>query len=337
MTAEDGLADTVRPRLDEAKADVKRIFALTAAIAADGEDTGVMLDENLKSVSDAIKAHDAKLLIIDPLMSFLGSKINSWKDQDIRRVLTPLSKLGEETGCAIIGIRHLKKSGGTSAIYRGGGSIGLAGAARSVLLIAESPDNRKTHRIIAAIKSNLAPPQASIMFHLDTEDKVSRVIFDGISEMTAEGLIADADSNDPEERSCLDDAKEWLKDILETAGTQGLPEKEIKKAAKDTTHTEGTLKRAKKSLNIKSQKVGLDQWYWRMPYRPTPVSKVTTVNTDETTNTVNTSAVAEGNGGVPPITKVKPSPSERNNLKTEDERRADFHKAAKAAKERLSL
>lgn len=159
LSAEDDLSDTIRPRLEAAGADLSRIVALTAA--HDTADTRLPMLSDLDAIRQAIVQVSAKLLIVDPLMAYLPGKVDSHRDQDIRRSLAPLASLAAETGVAVLVIRHLNKTEGKNALYRGGGSIGIIGAARSGLLVAKDPDDPDgERRILVPTKSNLAklPP-----------------------------------------------------------------------------------------------------------------------------------------------------------------------------------
>src|SRR5262245_44159522 len=100
-------------------------------------------------------------------MAYLGSQTNSWRDQDVRRALAPLAKVAERAGAAIVVIRHLNKGGNSSSpLYRGGGSIGIIGAARSALLVGEDPDD-PDRRILARNKGNLSAPVPSLTYRLE--------------------------------------------------------------------------------------------------------------------------------------------------------------------------
>jgi putative DNA primase/helicase len=117
LGAEDGLADTVRPRLEAAGADLERIVALTAIMEADGERMPA-LPLDLGAIEAAIRDVEAVLVVIDPLMAFLDATVNSWRDQDVRRALAPLARLADRSGCAIVLLRHLNKSNGLHATRR---------------------------------------------------------------------------------------------------------------------------------------------------------------------------------------------------------------------------
>ncbi|MDE2058745.1 MAG: AAA family ATPase [candidate division NC10 bacterium] len=140
LTLEDGLADTVVPRLTVAGADLAKIVALQGVKGADGK-LRVPTVEDIAALTCACQQVAAKIVLIDPLMAYLPSQRNSWRDQDVRQALAPLAKMAEENGVAVLVIRHLNKSGGSQSIYRGGGSIGIVGAARMALLVAKDPEN----------------------------------------------------------------------------------------------------------------------------------------------------------------------------------------------------
>jgi AAA domain-containing protein len=136
LTAEDHLGATVRPRLDAAGGDARRVHVLTGIARAADPDAPIVLPTDVAELETVIRDNKARLVVIDPLMAFLGADIDSYRDQDVRRALAPLAKVAAATGAAIIIVRHLRKSAG-AALYRGGGSIGIIGAVG---------DDRHAHR-----------------------------------------------------------------------------------------------------------------------------------------------------------------------------------------------
>src|SRR4029079_8173039 len=131
LSAEDGLADTVRPRLEAAGADLTRIFAMDAVPTGPGRPgRPPVFPDDVGWLHDLIVMKGVRFVIIDPLMAFLGLSVNAMNDQNVRRALFPLSRLAETTGAVILVVRHLNKNTQGSALYRGGGSIGIIGAAR---------------------------------------------------------------------------------------------------------------------------------------------------------------------------------------------------------------
>src|SRR5262249_22936941 len=149
-------ADTIRPRLEAAGADLDRIH-IFHAVRREGHEVIPSLPENLPELERAIRDRHAELVVIDPLMAYLGGGVDAHRDQDVRRALAPLAKMVERTGAAGLAVRHLNKGGasGGNPLYRGGGSIGIIGAARSGLLVARDPDDPE-RRVFAVTKSNLA-------------------------------------------------------------------------------------------------------------------------------------------------------------------------------------
>ena len=266
MGAEDGLADTVRPRLEAAGADLSRIVALTAIVDGDGERMPA-LPLDLGAIEAAIADVDAVLVIIDPLMAFLDGTVNSWRDQDVRRALAPLARLAERTGCAIVLLRHLNKSNGAHAMYRGGGSIGIVGAARVALLVAADPDDAE-RRIVATVKNNLAPHPPSLAFRLVGDDATgaARIEWLGESAHRAAALLA-IRSDDADEGGALAEAVDVLRTILADGPVAARAAE--KEATEGAGVTRATLLRARKAAGVIAEKVGRPGqsgqfWQWRL-------------------------------------------------------------------------
>jgi archaellum biogenesis ATPase FlaH len=265
MSAEDGLADTVRPRLDAAGADVSKVHAIEGVPLID-EDTGerTLRPPSLADVAaleDAINRTGARLLIIDVLMAYLPAGADSHKDQDIRRVLSRLAALADRTGCTILLLRHLNKANGRDPLYRGGGSIGIVGAARAGLLVAADPDDAE-RRVLASVKSNLAPTPESLTYRLvgSGDFGVARVQWEGASAHTARGLLAEPADDD----GVKSEAMKWLEDYLLQNGS--VRSADAKSEARKAGIAEATLKRAAKSLGVQIVDRGFPrQTWWSLP------------------------------------------------------------------------
>src|SRR5690606_30200414 len=156
-TAEDSYEYVMRPRLDAARGDVRRVGFL--ALRRDGIETGITLPADIESLAARVRETDAALVVIDPIMAHLGDGLDAHRDHSVRRALAPLARMAEETGCAVVAIGHLNKAPSGDIFARVGGSIGLTGAARSVVLV--TPDPEREHdphaRIVSHAKCNLAP------------------------------------------------------------------------------------------------------------------------------------------------------------------------------------
>src|SRR5215216_5349173 len=212
LSAEDGLADTIRPRFDAAGGDPSKVVAVSTVPDGEGNERQIAIPDDLHVIEAAIERVGALLVVVDPLMAFLPGEVNSHRDQDVRRALAPLARLAERTGAAIVVIRHLNKGTGGNALYRGGGSIGIVGAARSGLLIAKHPGD-DGRRVLASMKSNLAAPAHSLVFGLaSTESGAVRVDWKGESNLDASALLSAP--TDHEERSALSEAQEFLREVL---------------------------------------------------------------------------------------------------------------------------
>lgn len=259
LTGEDGPADTVRPRLEAAGADLQRVAILTA-VEREGQAQPPTFPDDQEALRRAIVGVGACLVVIDPFMAFLGGYVNSWRDHDVRRALRPLSDAAEATGAAIVVIRHLTKGVGP-AIYRGGGSIGIIGAARSALLVARDPED-EGRRVLAVVKSNLAPEAPSLAFRVEDDGHGrSRITWDGTSPHRANALVAVPE--EPEERSAQDDARDFLLQEL-AEGPQ--PARALQGKAGGMGISPKTLRGARERLGIKPRKLSFDgQWIWELP------------------------------------------------------------------------
>jgi putative DNA primase/helicase len=256
LAAEDGLADTIRPRLDAAGADPARVHHLDAVahVDDDGNTTYVppSIPEDLAALEKLIVDTGAVLVVIDVLMAYLSGRHDSHRDQDVRRALARLAEIADRTGACIVLLRHLRKTRG-AAMYAGGGSIGIIGVARSALIAAVDPtDDSGTRRVLAVSKSNLAAAPSALGYRLTTDEHldVARIDWLGATSHTADDLMA---APDAEDRSALDEAVEWL--LLALAGG-GRPKREIITEARPEGITQRTLERAAKRTGVEVTRDG---------------------------------------------------------------------------------
>ncbi|MDX6693212.1 MAG: hypothetical protein QOF02_815 [Blastocatellia bacterium] len=252
LSAEDGLGDTLRPRLDAVEADVRRIFALNEPLTFD--------TSGLIRLEAAIIEHAPALVIIDPLFAFTGGKVDIHRANECRAISAPLAAIAERHGCAMLAVRHLGKSrGGGHALNAGIGSIDFTAAARSVLLVGRDPDEEQ-RRAVVQTKNNLAPHGEAIGYKLED----SQFFWTGVSDLTAERILAAA--SDEGERSTITEAEDFLRTALSSGGRDS---KAIKDEAKQAGISEATLRRAKTRLKVQAKKVGLpgshfQKWVWEL-------------------------------------------------------------------------
>ena len=243
QTAEDGLADTIKPRLESAGADCTLVLVID-----EGKRELTLCDARLE---EAIHRTAAKLIVLDPLQAYLGSDVDMHRANEVRPVLKRLSLMAERTQCAVILIGHMNKAQGLKSGYRGLGSIDFRASARSVLIVGRLKSG-DTLRIVAQDKNSLAPEGASIAFRLDKENGFH---WEGPCDITVEELLSGTSKGEKTK-----DAKSFLLEIL-ADGQKSC--NEIMDAAKEKGIKKKTLWNAKKELNSDSVKVG-SQWYWML-------------------------------------------------------------------------
>lgn len=256
MTAEDGIEDTVLPRLEVAGGNPDRVRVLSYVETDQGRRPPAFPGD-VPEVTDAIRQARARLLIVDVLAAYWDATVNTHRDTEVRRALSRLSDMATAADCAVVCLRHLNKADGKNALYRGGGSIGITGHARAVHLAALDPDDpRHERRILAPVKCNLAklpPPLAYSLASYPGHD-MPRVIWLGEDTHTAAALL-DAPP-DPDDRDDQDEAVEWLLDYLRHAKDRRAPYAEILAAARKHSIAERTLKRARRRAGIPYMRTG---------------------------------------------------------------------------------
>jgi len=260
LSAEDDPEDTILPRLIAAGADASRVSALPGVRNEREELVPVSIPEHLDTIERAIEATGAVLVVVDPFMAYLSGTHSSHKDQDVRRALAPFAKLAERTRAAVLIVRHLNKSSGGHALYRGGGSIGIIGAARSGLLAARDPDD-DSRRVLAVVKSNLAERAPSLAYRLLPADSSVRLEWLGESTHSAASLLASPIAD--EERSAVDDAVNFLREALARGGVAA---RDLSLSARSAGISEATIRRARKQLGVTRRKTGMrGGWVLELP------------------------------------------------------------------------
>jgi hypothetical protein len=264
LTAEDDLADTVVPRLLAAGADLKRVVALRGVLEPDGTERWATL-KDLQVLREAVLDTQAVLVAVDPLAAYISARMA--RDEEVRERLGPLARLAEDAQATVWAIRHLNKQVAlTDPILRGGGSIGIIGAARAGLLAAFDPgDPEGERRVLAVTKTNLARRVASLAYRVVEADGVPAVEWLGRSDHTARSLLR-AQAEEPEERAALQEAVEFLVEAL----AQGpRPAEEVLREAQQAGLAERTVRRARAVARVVSRRVGglggAGRWVWALP------------------------------------------------------------------------
>jgi AAA domain len=263
LSAEDDIGDTIRPRLEAAGADLTRCWVLPdVQPEPDRPPRALELPADLDAIEGMVKDKQAALVIIDPIAAFLSGTVDMHRDQDVRRALAPLAYMAARTRAAVVIVRHMNKGQG-SALYRGSGSIGIVGAARSGLLVAPDPDD-EDRRILAMNKTNLAKKRESLAYRLVSDERYdcARLVWDGTSRHTAGDLVRPR--VDEDEAPALAEACRILADGPLAAGN-------VKKQAATAGVAERTLHRAREALGVTTRRHGFGQggyYVWSMPADP---------------------------------------------------------------------
>ena len=244
QTAEDGLADTVKPRLVSAEADCEKI-----AVIDESDKTLSMIDERLEQ---AIRCTGARLLILDPIQAYLGSGMDMNRANEARDMTKKLGLLAEKTKCAIVLIGHMNKASGNKAAYRGMGSIDFFAVARSVLLVGRV-EGEPNVRAVVQIKNNLAAFGHPKAFAL-SENGFQWL---GDYEITADEVLGGI----VPKGNKLELAKKFLRELGEVS--KMAQSNEIFVMAEEHGISKRTLENAKRELRIKAKKIN-NAWYWEL-------------------------------------------------------------------------
>ena len=255
QTAEDGLSDTIKPRLRAMNPDFSKIFVINEDM-----ESLTLSDERIE---EAFKVCNPKLLIIDPLQAYLGADIDMHRANAVRPVLSRIAILAEKYECAVIFIMHMSKMSQSKALYRGLGSIDIPAVARSVLVLGIHPED-ETKRIMCHEKSSLAKHGKSIIFHIDFDN--GGVVFDEFCDIKANDILNPQLIKRGKPRHTLDETMEMLGELLGVEGSAKL--KDIQSWQRANGVSEKTLYRAKSELALQTLQVGFSnnkETWWLDP------------------------------------------------------------------------
>ncbi|MEZ6140885.1 MAG: AAA family ATPase [Zavarzinella sp.] len=265
MTAEDDPEDTIRPRLESSGADLSRIHLLHGINSFDGteEKEAMILLDDVEAIDEAIKnTTDCKLVIIDPVGSFLGRKVDAHRDNEVRSILAPIAKIARDNNVAIVLVCHVRKSAGNYADGQILGSVAFTGIPRSIYHLDRSEEDSTLCRFLPG-GTNVGPPMPGLGFRITGDP--ARIEWEPEPlDMTADDAMAEAAANNrPGPKSdILDSAITWLRSRLQCGAVHS------KILFDEWINGEGgakaTLQRAKEALSIVSRRCG-SAWIWQLP------------------------------------------------------------------------
>jgi len=262
VSAEDGISDTIVPRLKYMGADVSMIDFVTESFVLD--------PDGVRALEETMRLFAATIVFIDPLVAYVGAKIDMHRANEVRSVMEGLSRAAEITGCAVVVIRHLRKAGGKNALYSGIGSIDFTAAARSVLVTGWAKDG--TTRLLRHIKCNNAAEGATVAYEI-TKGDCTFVEEEGGGFATSVwesggfkwlGVVEDEEDESRNRKASttpkkLDGAKEFLVSLLNQGAVSAM---DAVQAARQAGISDVTLNRAKKGLVVSENYGG--RWMWRL-------------------------------------------------------------------------
>ena len=249
LSAEDGPSDTIAPRLDAAGADSSRVHLLRAIQRTDGKERHLDLSRDLEPLEYAIREYKPRVVIVDPLSAYLG-RVDSWKDSQVRELLSPLAKMANDHQCAMVGVMHLSKSSGRKALHRFIGSIGFTAAARVAMVVAVDPED-DARRYLLPVKNNVSLPAETLAFRI-VDQKIEW------EPEPVKGITADSVMNGfPTDQAESKGAVEFVREIL--ADGEWVPAKTLVAEARANGINPSALQRAKARLNVENRRVGFGE------------------------------------------------------------------------------
>ena len=273
LCAEDDARDTIIPRLMAAGADLAKVFIVTAVRSDDGKGRRAFnLQSDLEHLEGKIREiGDVRLIVIDPISSYLGPKVDSHVNAAVRGVLEPVGEMASRLRVAIVSVTHPPKGTGMTAINRFIGSIAFVAAARSAFMVMRDA-NDADRRLVLPVKNNLAPLGKGFGFRLEQHivgDPGKGIVGSAVAwetspiDISADAALQAADAQTTGGGSAGGEADEFLRDML-AAGP--VLQKEIKTAAEGVGLSWATVRRSKTRLGVHASKAGMDGgWYWNLP------------------------------------------------------------------------
>jgi putative DNA primase/helicase len=271
LTAEDGVDDTVKPRVRAAGGDLDAVHVLTAVRTNGGEERSFTLDIDAELLTYDLDARAARgrpvrLVTLDPLVAFMGA-VDTHVDAVVRRALTPLARLADDFRVTVLCVMHLNKSVQINAIYRTGGSIAFVAQARAVFAVTRDMVPGSKARLLLPIKMNLAPEPPALRFLPGGTPPALEWDAEPVGEVDLEAALRGHHDDDHDDRPAtqLERATDFLRAELRAGPRES---EELLGAAREQGISKRTLERAKSMLGVKSDRDGFGpegHWYWSLP------------------------------------------------------------------------
>jgi putative DNA primase/helicase len=308
VSGEDDAADTIKPRLEAAGADLCRVHILDAIqeTASNGQrlHRGFNLKSDLADLESLLATlGDVRMLVIDPITAYLGDT-DSYKNADVRALLAPIADLAARFDVAIIGVSHLSKAGSQKALLRVSGSLAFVAAARAAYLVADDPE-QEGRRLLLPLKNNIGPDKTGFGFSIESKRlrdgiDTSRVVWDSSPVSKTADEVLSAEDSRGDARRIMVAAKEFLCEMLADGPVDSTT---IYMQADAEGHSKRTIDRAKRDLGIRSDKTSMNGgWRWELP--PKDANQVEHCHAKVMATFDDFGNLRANNTGVPPDSEV---------------------------------
>lgn len=275
LSAEDDAADTLKPRLLAAGADVSRVHVLDAVrcLGRDGSTAGRTFDlaTDVAALAGMLeRLGDVAMLVIDPVTAYLGG-VDSHRNAEVRGLLAPLSDMAARLGVAVVCVTHLNKGGGADALARVTGSLAFVAAARAAWIVAKDPQD-PARRLFLPAKNNLGPDSTGLAFGIESatvEDGIetSRLVWcaETVTMTASEALASEQGQDRRTDAPQRDEAEAWLAEQLAVGP---VPSEDLQRRARADGVAWRTVRRAKDALEVSARRHGFGEgskWIWELP------------------------------------------------------------------------
>ncbi len=304
--AEDPEEEVIKPRLRAAGADCSKVFVICPSDRPEEQNQIFTIPDHVASLEEQVRQRQVRLIVFDPLEAFLSGSVDNYRNHHVRRALKSLELMAKRTGCAVVIVRHLTKDATKAAIYRGGGSIGIIGAARSALSVGRDQTD-KDRCIVVPTKSNWAQMPPGIAYKVAQHGYVtengeviatSKIVWDGLYHGTADDLLTVVDGASGPNVGGSDAAtKAFIEAELANgpAASNAIMASAVKGGMK-----KADLFRVSKLIGVLKYKDGVSgegQWMWEMPEKHEHEELVRWSNEDWTRDATGTGSAAAPSAG----------------------------------------
>ncbi|MBK6938800.1 MAG: AAA family ATPase [Planctomycetes bacterium] len=259
FSAEDGLGDTIRPRIEATRGDVSKVHVIDPRPEGKEGPSWLSLDRDLEKLEDALTQRpNVRLVVFDPLNAYVG-KVDAHKDHEIRSILGKLGQLAERHNVAVVLVAHLNKSE-SNAAYRVGGSMGIVAVARTGWFVVLDPNDPK-RRLLLPMKTNVGGPPTGIAWNIHTDSQDRPIIIWSVEPRTETADAVFRAQRGGSTRPKRHDAVAFIESKL----TDGpMPSSELLALAEESGFSRNTCFRARDELDVRSTRRG-GKWFWALP------------------------------------------------------------------------